>query len=147
MGQITLSLEEYDALRAKQRHLQGLINKAEAERDTALTQDPTGRIPTLTAALIDAFEVIRFAVGNLDPRTIRDWPHKSLDRFANVLKDLPGASHIARETAIEFRTFAYEAALLERDRAEHPESYPSQATQEARPVPESSNGNGAKAAT
>jgi hypothetical protein len=141
VGKIELSLEEYDALRAKTRHLQKLVTDAEAARDAALTADPTGRIPTLTGAIIDAFEVIRFAVGNLDPRTVRDWPHKSLDRFANVLKDLPGASHIPKETALEFIGFAYEARMLEQDRAEHPENYPSQPTQPT------SNGDDAKPST
>jgi hypothetical protein len=144
VGKIELSLQEYDALRARARELQRQVNEAEAARDAALTQDPSGRIPILTSAILDAFEVVRFAVGNLDPRTVREWPYKELDRFANVLKDLPGAPPIPKETALEFIGFAYEARLLEEDRAAHPENYPSQPTQV---TDEGDNAGDEKAAT
>lgn len=129
MGKIELSLEEYDALRAKLRTMQKQVNDAEAARDAALTQDPSGLVPSLVNGMLDAFEIIRFAVGNLDPRTVRGWPYKNLDRFANRLKDLPGAPRIPKETALEFVAFAYEARLLEEDRAAHPDSYPTTPTQ------------------
>ena len=129
MAEIKMSLDEYDALRAKHRTLQQQINEAEAARDAALTQDPSGRVPKLTTAMLDGFEVIRFAVSNLAPETVRNWPYLHLRRFANVLKDLPGAPAIARETALEFLLFAGEAERLEKDRAEHADQYPSQPTE------------------
>jgi hypothetical protein len=124
-----MSLDEYDAIRAKQRTLQRQINEAEAARDAALTHDPSGRVPELTNAILDSFEVVRFAVSNLAPETIRNWPYLHLRRFANVLKDLPGAPPIARETALELLLFAGEAERLERARAANADQYPTRPTE------------------
>lgn len=129
MAEIKLSLEEYDALRARTHELQRQLNAAEAARDAALCADPTGLTQQLTQMILDVLPVAQFTVGNLDPRTVRGWPHAELHRFATTLKDLPGIPTLARETALEFIAFAYEARLIEESRAKRPEEYPAPQTE------------------
>jgi hypothetical protein len=71
----------------------------------------------LFEALNHTIEIVRFAIANLEPRTVRGWPHESLSAFAALLPDLPGIDRSLAESAGDLTLFARGAREWEEARA------------------------------
>jgi len=66
--------------------------------------------------------VVKFAVGNLAPETVRGWPYADLKTFADELVKLPGADTGLKEYALDIQNFIREAREVENLRRERDES-------------------------
>jgi len=114
---IEITLEDLDEMRSQIREASDRLVRAEKEKNEALAADPSGRVPQLLAVIEAALPIVQFAVENLEPTTVRGWPHKTLDKLGELLATVDGMSVIAREIAPELRVFAHEAELIELERA------------------------------
>lgn len=114
---ISVPLDEFDALRSRIRDLELSVEKAKAEAEAAKLIDPAGRVAAMASVMADATAVIRFAVSNLDPETIRRWPYQELVRFAKALVDAPGIE--GRDAiSMELQNFAKDCESWEKYRIE-----------------------------
>jgi hypothetical protein len=114
-SKVEISLSALDELREGVRTSKEQIAQLQKALRTAQLEDKSGRIPELMRALHAAIEVVQFAVGNLDPTTVRGWPYEALRTLADVLEQTPGLQEDAnmRSLAGELRHFAGVAASLE----------------------------------
>lgn len=114
MATISLELSEYhDLMNAKS----AAENKtADLERQLQITQTSDVLVGHLCEALKAAREVVRFAVANLPPETVRGWPADQLKKFADLLETAPGATQDYRDMAMDLRLFSREADTLEQMR-------------------------------
>ncbi len=117
MASVTLSMEEYDALKNARRTAEAEVAALRDQLAAARAQDPAGRVQALHALARDALTIIRFSVGNLPPSMIKGWPHATLKAFADAMSDLPDYSSDDESIAMEFRLFAEEARSHEERRA------------------------------
>jgi len=69
------------------------------------------RLKRLFEAFSQAMEVVRFAIGNLHPLTVRGWPYEALQALSVTLPTIPSAERFPQELAV---TFAYFAGLCEK---------------------------------
>lgn len=107
---------------------QALLDELEKLRTELLAQRQQPSAPTDTdaaharAALERALAIVQFAVGNLDPRTVRGWPVEDVTALANLIEAaLPNYPH-ADVLAITLREFAGEAADVDRFRRDREKS-------------------------
>jgi hypothetical protein len=117
-AQVTMSLAELDELRGKLMAAREEAGKLQAKLTAALAADPEGRVTVLIDAIRAVLPIIRFAVANIDPRTMTRWPYEDLRNFAKALRGVPAFGADIEECAIEFEAFSREAELIELDRAE-----------------------------
>lgn len=116
MASITLTLEEYKAHERQVAELEAKVNSLADEVINA-RRDPEGRIQKLEE-LVGAFmPVLRFAVGNLPPSEIANWPTTSLRAIALLLPNMPAFSDDDRTLTTELLAFADEADREERYRS------------------------------
>lgn len=118
MAQIMLSREEYDTLMYDRRMAESRVAELEQKLEQVRLEDPSDRVPPLVACIRSALPIVQFALGNLDPTTVRGWPHEAVTAFAETIRSLPGADVTIHEMGLEFLNFARYAARVERDRAE-----------------------------
>ena len=102
---------------------QNKLQKAEQDAEelrrnirTLEREDPSGRVTRLFQTLDDALTVARYAVGNLDPSTVRGWPFEALRALGERLQSLPGATAEHTHLGLEFVNFAREAEAVEKGR-------------------------------
>jgi len=125
---ITMPIKDFRAAEAEIDSLRDAIlqmRKRGRSASTTSTENPSadGDPAWDTKALIDsALPIIQFAVGHLDPATVRNWPHVNLVAVANLIDRLCPDDANLRSLAIEFRTFSNEAARLDRFRADRYEA-------------------------
>lgn len=115
---LNIKLSDYDQLRNRERSMQEQIYQLEAQLTKAQLDDATGTLALTHAALLDALQIIQFAVGNLPSESVTGWPHEALVRVADAIEKLPGIGRHMREVPAEFRDFARMAAGLEAFRKE-----------------------------
>ena len=70
----------------------------------------------LADGLRASLKIVQFAQGNLDPETIRGWPHEDLVKLAKAVIALPVSTDTEKEWAIDAINYASVAAVLERAR-------------------------------
>lgn len=102
--------KNYDALRTSLAAVPEDVRKN-------IPLDALGDGPNLVAALAESLTIVRFAIGNLDPMTVRGWPHRSLLALAELLPKVPGVSDEDRELWMDWRIFARRAGEWEDARA------------------------------
>jgi hypothetical protein len=61
--------------------------------------------------------IVAFAVGNLSPETIRNWPIKELRKTIGLAPVLAAYNQVDREQCVEWEAFASECERWERERA------------------------------
>lgn len=116
MAEITMSLPEYQELTSQRDDARREAAELRDQLRKAEMRDPEGRIPNLVLGMEAALSVIKFAVGNLAPETVRGWPYPDLLTFVDALEKLPGVGTETKEYALEFRNFVREARQIERER-------------------------------
>lgn len=108
---VTVALASYQALMDELDRLRAELQYRMPA--AAPTDDATGRA---REALEHALGIVQFAVGNLDPRTVRGWPIADVTALSNHIEAaLPNYPH-ADVLAITLREFAKEAAEVDRFR-------------------------------
>ena len=120
---VNISLDELDALRAQLRRAheeKGKLADKIKELEVVGIGDGAGLLVTIHHTL----DIVRFAVANLDPRTVKGWPWAAVAAFADDLEELPGADENTHDLAIELRAFAHECELLESTRRNRPADKP-----------------------
>lgn len=116
MAEITMSIQEYEELKTQRDTAEARAAAMEAKAAAAELSDPDDIIVKLMDAIDAALPIIKFAAGNLDPRTVRGWPYPELETFAKTLDTLPGADIATKDTALEFRNFILEGQATEAER-------------------------------
>jgi hypothetical protein len=114
-AKVEISLSNLDDLRNDIRKAQARVADLEKQLVDAQLQDASGLVPKLVEALKSANTVVQFAVGNLDPTTVRGWPYEALRTIADTITAIPGLRDDAdmRSLVEEYRNFAGVAAGLE----------------------------------
>jgi hypothetical protein len=119
-AQVTISLDELDELRGRLRKAHEDNAALSADMRAAEIASAGDRADGLLATIRQGLVVVRFAVANLDPETIRGWPWEALHGFAGSLSALPGATDLDRELAIELRAFSRACERREIERTGRP---------------------------
>lgn len=114
---ISIPLDEFDGLRTQVQKLQEVATAAKAAAEATKLEDPADRVRPMVEAMAAATAIIRFAVSNLDPETIRRWPYKELRVFAKALALTPTVEDRAA-IASEFEIFSNDCESWERYRIE-----------------------------
>lgn len=106
MASVSLSLEEYNALLSDI----AVARQAAADANETLQRERLARIgPTagdLLCLIDDLTVIVRFAVANLPPSEIKNWPWGTLRMIADGLDRLPDHTSDDAALAKEFRDFA-----------------------------------------
>jgi hypothetical protein len=115
-AQITISLDEYNAVIAGRQQAEADAQKLREQLVEAKLADPAGRVLSLTALARTCLEIVRFTVGNVPPDSGLRWPRAALLKVADLLPVLPDYTVDDRELATEFKVFAREVGDVERRR-------------------------------
>lgn len=89
MAQHTLNDEEYHELIRAREEAYAEANRLRGELVAAKQADPANRIKALNDFARSAIEIVRFAVANLNPESIRGWPTNALKNVADLMAALP----------------------------------------------------------
>lgn len=115
--QVTISVDEYNAMRDRIKELEGerekLIRDAEDAR-LGPTDDIARKMHQLFG---QAFLIVKFAVANLPVLAVRGWPYAALREIAKALPTLPMIDETDREISTDLQLFAREAETWEGHRA------------------------------
>jgi len=115
---VTLTLGQLQELQTKIVALEKEIADARRTIDSGRLGDPESSARALSTTLTDSLAVVRFAVANLDPLTVRGWPYDELRRVGAAIATLPGVSDFVRELSNTLVEFANRAEGWEQARAE-----------------------------
>lgn len=116
MAEIKMSLEEYQEFIRQRDTALADAETAKQKLVEAQLHDPDGMVQQLLDAVNAALPVVKFATGNLDPRTVRGWPYASLEAISKALDVMPTTDPAYKELAAEFRSFVHEGQALEAER-------------------------------
>jgi hypothetical protein len=117
---VHVSFSDYERLRNAPAKLDAKIQELQAQLEAAKLADPTNTIQTYRDAFCTAVKIVQFAVANLDPATVKGWPHEALRKLADMLPSLPGMTGLGLEDAPDYwRKFASKAAEYEEWRRLH----------------------------
>lgn len=129
---VTLKYSELNKLQSDLRDANARILEMEKEVEEAKLGDHGGVARQYQEAFSDAMQVVRFAVGNLEPLTVRGWPYKNLFEIVGHLRALPGLDFDSEETSGDLKLFAEECKRWEIARDEGREQEMFQAETAAR---------------
>lgn len=115
---VTIEYQDLQKLQDRANRLERELADAQKTLEEARLGSDDDDRRDLSSALKDATTIVTFAVGNLDPLSVRGWPYKELRRLAGKLESLPGVDPFLRESATDLKIFADEAAEWEKARAE-----------------------------
>jgi hypothetical protein len=115
---LTITLKDLNHLKAATEQERKRVQALESQLAEARMTDPNGVIRDLCGIVRSAKAVVQFAVGNLEPSTVRGWPYEALRAFADGLLRLPDADVQDQTLASDLCTFAKNAAGYEEYRRE-----------------------------
>ncbi|MGH7178286.1 MAG: hypothetical protein ACREJC_12975 [Tepidisphaeraceae bacterium] len=110
---LTLTLADYESLKAQRTKAEDDLAVVTKQLAEARLEDPSGKLAPLNQFARDCLTIVRFAVANLPPETIRGWPYEELKRICQTLHVLPDFSTNDRDMALDVLGFAREAEDLE----------------------------------
>lgn len=113
---VTLRLEDVDNMRKQIAALEAELSDAQKHVEAARMGEPGSDVNLLVLAVQSALPVVQFAVGHLDPLTVRGWPYEQLHAFAKLLPALPGIDPAVAECWADLARFADHAKSWERTR-------------------------------
>lgn len=117
MAEIKMTLQEYnDLINQRDEAIKRAAEAEKREAEVRLQGGDSDLTARLSDAVLAALPVVKFASGNLDPRTVRGWPYPELETFAEAIETLPGVDAPTKETALEFRNFVHEGQQVEAER-------------------------------
>lgn len=117
-GNVTISTTIWDQMRDRAKDAdREIVDLKKALAAAVESADVTGTITRLNRLVRETFTVVRFAVSNLPPETIRRWPSEALRMIAGMIPLLPDHTVDDDSFANELRVFAGEIELIERERA------------------------------
>ena len=118
---VTLSLGNFERMREDNKKLAGEVAalKAKTTLTGAMPSSETektmiGLVETVRKSLI----LVQFLIGNYNYLFFRGWPWLALQELAQAVLKMPGATTIEQEWAADAVSFAREATVVERARAE-----------------------------
>lgn len=114
---VNIPLADWTQTRQQIEELKKQLSDAEREIEQARLGDTRSEARRLAVGLDLAIHIVRFAIGHLDPLTVRGWPHQQLYDLANMLADLPGIDPMSAELAGDLKLFARQAREWEEARA------------------------------
>lgn len=115
---VTMGIKDFRAAEAEIDRLRVENTELRKNRVTTGSSEQVDPVRDLKALLDASLPIVQFAVGHLDPATVRDWPHTQLIAVATMIERLYPDDANLGSLAIEFRTFASEAARIAEFRAE-----------------------------
>ena len=114
---VNLTLEDYTGLQEAKRQAENEaadLRKQLTEARLDIGNDGSTR--ALVAGTRKALDIVRFAVANLPPETVHNWPVATLVEVSHHIEKLPDATSDDVSFAIELRKFATECDLIARQR-------------------------------
>lgn len=115
-AKVTLNLSDVNKLQGDLREANARALDLEKQIDEASLGDHEGPTRQYQRAFLDAMQVVRFAIGSLDPLTVRGWPYKELFSIVDHLRSLPGIDGDQAETAGDLKLFAQNCERWEKAR-------------------------------
>jgi hypothetical protein len=117
-GSITLTIDDYNGLQnAKSTAENEAASLKRQLIETRLNADPAGTIRALTASQRRMLHIIRFAVGNLPPESVRGWPTDVLTQVSADILQLADATTDDAAFAAELLVFVEDCKKVDRFRA------------------------------
>lgn len=114
---VNLTLDDYNSLLEARRNAENEAADLRKQlREAKLATGGDDRVRVLTQSVRNALEVVRFAVANMPPETVRGWPWTKLVAVSHDIEVLPDADSDDVSFAIELRKFAVECEKIERQR-------------------------------
>jgi len=114
---VNIPLSDWTQTRQKIEKLEKQLSDAYHLVEQVRLGDRSSDTRRLACGLDLAIHIVRFAIGHLDPLTVRGWPHRQLYDLANMLADLPGIDPMSAELAGDLKLFARQAREWEEARA------------------------------
>ena len=118
---VTLSLNNFERLRDEHKRLTE-ENSALKEKGTSSSSMPVSEAEKAVVELIKAVRkslvLVQFLVGNYNYLFYRGWPWQALQELAQAVVQMPGSTAIEKEWAADAISFAREASVVEKARAE-----------------------------
>jgi hypothetical protein len=126
---VQISLADLDRLRNAKARAEEDVVAIKLALEQGLLADSGLANATLAIALGHALAICRFAIGNLDPLTVRGWPEANLQALAELFVEeeerrrtsncmqLPGVDPQIIELGCDWRIFAARARQVEQWRA------------------------------
>lgn len=102
---ITISLAQVDELRAQVRQAYARVRELEIELADAKRTDPTKRIEGLERLARTMLSIVRFAIANLPPSEVPNWPQADVATMLALLIHLPGFNEDDEVLVNELRLF------------------------------------------
>ena len=117
-AKVTLTLGEVNKLQSDVRDANVRISELKSEVVEAKLGNHDGITRQYQEAFLDAMPIVRFAIGNLHPMTVRGWPFEKLLSITHHLRTLPGIDDDQEETSGDMKIFAQECERWEKARDE-----------------------------
>jgi hypothetical protein len=94
---ITIGIEDYQKMKNRIDTLECKLGAEKVAHEESRLGEPGSETRALSIALNDAIDIVRFAVANLHPMTVRGWPYKTLQALSEILPTLPGIDQSVKE--------------------------------------------------
>jgi len=114
---MTITFAQMQEMQAAIKAANAHAAQLEAELHVARGADPSGRVESLRRLIRDGLmPIMRFAIANLPPDVVRNWPHSALEATITLMSNLPDFSEDDRVLICELRAFMEEVADADRYR-------------------------------
>lgn len=107
-AKVEITYGELQGLQDKVRDLEKENSKLKLETSEAKLGPDGNLARQYREAFAEAMTIVRFAVSNMHPLTVRGWPYKSLEHVCKANGSLPGIDQDSAETANDMKIFARE---------------------------------------
>lgn len=116
MGTTTMDLSEYNAMLNRQREADEEIAKLRQQINDLKARPPSDATRPLAMLVAALKPVADFAVANLDPEFIRDWPWEALERAGQLVAEVGGDGVRDEERAQVWANHVYRVQKYEEER-------------------------------
>lgn len=113
---ITMSIHDFRHIERFVDELRAQINTLRARETPVRDADET--TADLIAALDAALPIVQFAVGNLNPESVRGWPYDAVQQLSALIAHLFPENSDRQSLAVTLQQFAKEAVEVEALRIE-----------------------------
>lgn len=115
-AKLEMSLADFQQLQTRMQDLERKNVELQKLADDVRLEAGGSEAGAFKDAFSLAMQIVRFAIANLDPLTVRGWPYETIREICLHLEARPAIDASARETVTDLRVFATECEKWERAR-------------------------------